>query len=159
MAYIPGFSATRMEMSPVFETVARDLNMNLYMGRLSGHGQTAEEFSNIRAEDFINDGRLTLGVLRTLGHKLILAGTSTGALLAIRTALENPERIEGLVLSSPAFDLMARGSRLLSGIFGERIVAFAVGPYRVWSPQNEEQEKYWHTKYRSEALVALGRNV
>ncbi len=159
IVYIPGFSATRRELSPVVENLAQQLNANLFMSRLTGHGQSAEEFAFIHAEDFISDGFEAVSVSRVLAKKKIWIATSTGALVALWMAQHYPSEISALILVSPAFDLHSPQSRLLAGYFGPLVRKFLVGPYREWKPLNSEQEKYWHIRYRSESLTALTRLI
>lgn len=159
IVYIPGFSATRREISPVVENVAENLKANLFMSRLTGHGQTAEEFATIRAENFISDGLEAIGIGRVLGQKKIWIATSTGALVALEMASRYPDQIAALIFISPLFDLFDSKSRLLPGYAGPLMQKLIVGTYRQWKPLNQEQEKYWHTRYRAESLIALTRLV
>ena len=39
IVFIHGFSATRVELSPVIEEVAKSLGANVFFTRLTGHGQ------------------------------------------------------------------------------------------------------------------------
>ncbi len=159
LIYIPGFSATRKEISPVIENLAQQLKASLFMTRFKGHGQSGDEFANIKAEDLLSDGLEALQVSRVLGKKKIWIGTSTGALAALWIAANFPNEIDSLILISPAFDLKPVHSRLLAGYLGPLVRKIMVGPYREWTPVNQEQKKYWHTRYRAESLTALTRLV
>ena len=159
LVYIPGFSATRREISPVIENLAQQLKASLFMTRFAGHGQSGDEFANIKAEDFLSDGLEALQVSRVLGKKKIWIGTSTGALAALWVAANFPNEIDSLILVSPAFDLKPAQSRFLAGYLGPLVIKVLVGPYREWTPVSPEQKKYWHTRYRAESLTALTRLV
>jgi len=157
--YIPGFSASRSEISPVVETLGTDFKANVFFSRLTGHGQDAEAFAHIQPEDFISDGLETMAISKVLAHKRVWVATSTGALVALWMAERFPDQISALVLISPAFDIKPPSSRFLAGPFGHLVRKIAVGPYRQWNPQNPIVTQYWNTKYRSEALVSLARFV
>jgi len=157
--YIPGFSATRREISPVVENLANDFKGHLFMSRLTGHGQTAEEFQSLRAENFLSDGLEAVAVSQVLSKKKIWIATSTGALVVLWIASHYPKDVSAMILVSPAFDIKPARTRLLAGHWGKWFGQILVGPYRQWTPLNQEQEKYWHTRYRTEGLTALTRLI
>src|SRR5882672_1123501 len=105
LAYLHGFSASRKDISPVVETLARTLGANAYFARLAAHGRTTpEEFATVTAQDWLNDAREALAIGRRIGDRVILIGISTGALLATMAALEdNSSKVAALVLLSPNF--------------------------------------------------------
>lgn len=159
IVYIPGFSATRREISPVVENVAQKLNSNLFMSRLSGHGTEPEGISRAKAEDFLSDGLEAAAVSRVLGKKKIWIATSTGALVTLWVAAHAPENIDALILVSPAFDIKPSYSWISAGYLGPAIGRVLIGPQREWTPLNPEQKKYWHTRYGTAALTQLTRLI
>src|SRR5258705_963473 len=87
LADLHGFSASRKDISPYVETLARTLGANAYFTRLAAHGRTtSEEFATVTAQDWLDDAREALAIGRRIGDRVILMGTSTGALLATMTA-------------------------------------------------------------------------
>jgi esterase/lipase len=80
LAYLHGFSASRRDISPVVETLARTLGANAYFARLAAHGRTtSEEFATVTAQDWLDDAREALAIGRRIGDRVILMGTSTGS--------------------------------------------------------------------------------
>jgi alpha-beta hydrolase superfamily lysophospholipase len=107
---VHGFSATRQEIAPVPERVAAALGANLFETRLAGHGRERDGLVDVRAEQWLDDGRELLGVGRALGERLTLIGTSTGATLALALASHPDFRVvDSLVLISPNFGPPHRG--------------------------------------------------
>ena len=53
IVFIHGFSATRVELSPVIENVAKALGANVFFTRLTGHGQDGEALSILAIENII----------------------------------------------------------------------------------------------------------
>ena len=80
--YLHGFSATRQETAPLAEIVATRLGANLYETRLTGHGREREPLTGVRAEDWLQDAVEALTIAASLGERVIVIGTSTGATLA-----------------------------------------------------------------------------
>ena len=50
-----GFSATRKEIEPLPQMLAKDLGANLYLNRLPAHGQKGDLFSGVSYQDWVKD--------------------------------------------------------------------------------------------------------
>src|SRR6478752_7796492 len=88
LVYIHGFSASRKDIAPVIESLAGTLGANAFLTRLAAHGRaTSAEFATVTPQDWLNDAREALAIGRRVGDRVILIGTSTGALLATIVAL------------------------------------------------------------------------
>jgi esterase/lipase len=154
LVYIHGFSATRVEISPVVENLSADLNANVFFTRLSGHGLGPDEFGRVSSDDYFNDAEEAYQIAKLLGKKIILIGTSTGGTLATYLAAEHQD-IYKLILISPNFGLNEPESFYLGGPFGDIVARIAVGSYRHWRPLNQKQAENWTTTYQTHALNAM----
>ncbi|EED32155.1 hypothetical protein NOR53_3173 [gamma proteobacterium NOR5-3] len=160
LVYLHGFSATRQEIAPVPELIARELGANLFETRLAGHGRAQQQLAGVSAEDWMNDGAEALAVARNLGDKIILMGTSTGATVALAMA-RHPDfaLVDSLVLVSPNFGPAGSGSGMVTGPYGPQLARLLLGERRSWTAANPLQEKYWSTDYPTAAIVEMMRLV
>jgi esterase/lipase len=160
LVYLHGFSATRAEIAPVPERVAEALNANLFESRLAGHGRQTEPLESVTAEAWLDDGVEALAIGAAIGGKIILMGTSTGATLAL--ALADHElfaAVECLVLLSPNLGIDDPAADWLTRPYGPLIARATIGEYREFEPANDEQARYWTTRYPTAALVEMLRLV
>ena len=66
------------------------LGANAFLPRLAAHGRaTSAEFATVTPQDWLNDAREALAIGRRIGDRVILIGTSTGALLVTMVAIED----------------------------------------------------------------------
>lgn len=160
VVYLHGFSATRQEIAPVPEQLAKALGANLFETRLAGHGLERGALADVSAEQWLHDGEEALAVASALGDRHIIMGTSTGATLAV-TLAKHPQfaRVTSLIMLSPNFGPAAAGADLATGPFGPQLLRLLVGRERSWEPANELQAKYWSTRYPNAALVEMMRLV
>ena len=158
LVYLHGFSATRAEIAPVPERVAAALNANLYESRLAGHGREAERLESVAAEAWLEDGLEALAIGAAIGRKVILLGTSTGATLALALAdHELFESVDSLILLSPNLGFDDPAADWLTRPYGPLIARATIGEYREFQPANDDQERYWTTRYPTAALVEMLR--
>lgn len=158
--YLHGFSATRQEIAPVPEHVAKALGANLFETRLAGHGREREALSDVRAEEWLEDGVEALAIGKALGEKLILMGTSTGATVALAMPRSADfAAVDSLILISPNFGPAAAGAEMAVGPYGPQLTRLFGGEYRQWQAANDLQEKYWDTRYPTAAVVEMMRLV
>lgn len=106
--YLHGFSASRAELSPVCETVARQLQANLFFTRLAGHGRDSSALAETSVSDWLSDSCEALAIGQRLGQRLVVIGNSTGATLATWLALGRPSTVGAYVLLSPNFAVRHR---------------------------------------------------
>lgn len=157
--YLHGFSATRQETAPLAAMVAGALGANLYETRLAGHGRQREALTDVRAEDWLEDGVEALAVAAALGRRVVVIGTSTGATL-VAALLNHPlmQTVDTIIMLSPNFGLKDGGA-WATGPAGSLLVRALAGNTRTWEPYNELQGRYWSTSYPSSALVEMMRLV
>ncbi|MEM9647807.1 MAG: alpha/beta hydrolase [Bacteroidota bacterium] len=155
IVYLHGWSASRMEGSPIHETIARRYGCNLFLPRLAGHGlQEQEAMLNLTADQVLESAKEALAVAKQLGNKVIVMATSTGGTLALHLA-KGDKDIEGLVLYSPNIEIYDPNAKLLSGPWGlEMAKLVKKSDYQEYEAE-PEKKKYWTTKYRLEALTHL----
>ena len=86
------------------ETLHR-AGMNVIVGLLPGHW-AADRFEIDRADytQYLREQRALVATAKKLGSQLVLAGHSTGALLAFQSAMEE-KSAAAMVLAAPAFEL------------------------------------------------------
>ena len=157
LVYIHGFSASRKDIAPVVETLAGTLGANAFLTRLAAHGRaTSAEFATVTPQDWLNDAREALAIGRRIGDRVILIGTSTGALLATMVAIEdNSPDIAAVVLLSPNFAIRDWRARFISGPLGRVFARLLIGEEYSFHPDSSGHAEFWTTHYPSQAIVAL----
>ena len=157
LVYLHGFSATRQEISPVAETVARNLGANLFATRFAGHGRPGAALGEASVADWATDLAEAIAIGRRLGERVVLIGTSTGGSLAALAAVEPSYAadIAGVVLISPNFELNNPQAFLLDLPWARSWVPMVVGDTRSWEPLNEGHGRYWTTSYPSVAVFPM----
>lgn len=157
IVYLHGFSATRAELEPVPQIVARAMGANLFLTRLAGHGRPGAALAEVSLTDWALDLDEAVGLGRRLGTRVVLIGTSTGGSLAALAALDPAlaRDLAGVVLISPNFGLQSRSAWLLDLPYGRRFLPALMGAERGFTPQNPDHARYWTTRYPSEALFTL----
>jgi alpha-beta hydrolase superfamily lysophospholipase len=157
LVYLHGFSASRRDISPVVETLARTLQANAFLTRLAAHGLASPaEFATVTPQDWIDDAREALAIGERIGQRVILIGTSTGALLATMAALEgDASRIAALILLSPNFGILDRRAEFISGPFGPWLARIVIGKEYSFEPASSGHAEFWTTHYPSQSVVAL----
>jgi len=160
VVYLHGFSATRQEIAPIPGRVARALGANLFETRLAGHGLMREPLGAVSAEAWLEDGIEALAIARALGDRIIVIGVSTGATLALALA-RHPlfESIDSLVFVSPNWGVAAQGAERLIGPYGPQLARLIGGTERRWTAANEQQERFWTTRYPTAAVIEMMRLV
>ncbi len=165
LVYVHGYSATRMEASPVIERAGEALGANVFFTRLKGHGLDSEAMGTATINDWCNDVWEAYEIGRRIGEKVIMVGFSTGAPLVMWLAGKKPEALAGLVMMSANFAPADKASFLILAPWGPVLVRLIVGKYHRFAPVTQVQEKYWTLVHRSESLLPmaaacrLGRSV
>jgi pimeloyl-ACP methyl ester carboxylesterase len=157
IVYVHGFSASKNEVRPVPDKVAQALGANLYLGRLTGHGQDGPAMATASVNAWANDFAESVAIGKMLGEKVIIVSTSTGGGLSTWAANDPilSKQIAGLVMISPNYGVQAAGSFLLTAPFGEQLANLIVGPEREFIPENELHAKYWTPKYPTKSVLPM----
>lgn len=157
IVYIHGFSASRKEISPVTENLAKKLGANIFYTRLRGHGRGTEDMREVNLENLIYDTKEAIEIGTRLGKEVVLIGTSLGVPLILTSYSQYQEQIKAHIYVSPLFKLADSRAFLLRLPFGlgRLVVKGIVGPYRSFTPNNEMHKLYWTERYPSTVLVDL----
>ncbi len=154
LVYLHGFSASRQEITPVAEQVAKTLGANLYFARIPGHGRSADAMAESSLESWQQEGESALAVGRLLGGRVVLIGTSTSGTLATWLAARHPD-VAGVVLISPNFGVQAAGAGLAAWPGGEGIVRLTQGSYREFKTHTPLHAQHWTWRYSSSAIPPM----
>jgi len=156
LIYLHGFSATRQEVAPLCEQLAKELGANLFMTRLSGHGQTPKAMGDVNAGDWLRDTLEAYEIGRLLGDRVIIIGASTGGTLALWLAERAPqETLAALLLISPNLGPRDPRAEWLAGPWGRQLAELLLGNEYRWTPSNELHARYWNSRYPTRALVPM----
>jgi len=161
IVYIHGFSASLEEVRPLPDRVAAAFGANLFFTRLAGHGRTGDAMGEATLEDWLADFSEALAIGETIGDRVVLIGTSTGASLAT-LALTDPAiapRISAAVFLSPNYGLANFGAFLLTTPIAPQLVRQLLGPTYSFTPYNERHAAAWTTEYPTKALLPMAALV
>jgi esterase/lipase len=153
-----GFSSSPEEGAPVHRTFAEKFGMNMYAPLLQGHGLVEEEpMLGFTAAGFISSAKDALRLARLMGDSVIVMATSTGCTAALFLASDSSNQIHSLICYSPNIRAFDTRASLLTGPWGLQISRIVKGSgYNEWEAPSGV-EKYWHMKYRLEAVVEMQR--
>ncbi len=158
LLYLHGFSASWYEGYPANVEFARKFGMNAWFPRLASHGiDTTEALIDMTPDRLWESAKEALMIARSLGKKVVIMGTSTGATLALKLAADFPEYVDGLILFSPNIEINNNAAFLLSGPWGLQIGRKENGGKYFISEDDTLSVncRYWNCKYRMEAVVYL----
>ena len=153
LVYVHGFSASRQEIAPVPELVAKNLGANFFATRLTGHGLPGEFMKEGNVHSWLNDGNEAIAIGRLLGNKVLLIGVSTGATV-ISALISKPEfrDIHAVAFISPNFSPRDKNSSFLTIPWGNILIKSILGNERKLNIRNEKQGMYWTAVYPSIVL-------
>ncbi|EYF08813.1 alpha/beta fold hydrolase [Chondromyces apiculatus] len=114
MVVIHGISSSALGFAPVIERLRRKAR-RVIVPEMPGHGFSSDPQVPLTVELLMES--MTELLDRELTEPAILCGNSLGGAVSLRYALERPERVRGLVLTSPAGAIMeaAEMEALLAG--------------------------------------------
>lgn len=156
IVYLHGYTATRQEVAPLCDRLARALGANLFYTRLTGHGRAPAALGEATAEDWLRDAAEALAVGQRLGERVIVVGTSTGGTLALWLA-QRPQTaaLAAQILISPNLGPHDARADLLAGPWGYALQRRLIGEEYRWQPANGLQARYWTWRYPARALVPM----
>lgn len=158
LLYLPGFSASWREGSPVNEDFVKRFGCNAFFARLASHGLVSEDpLLDMTPDRLYESAKEALVIAKQLGKKVIIMGCSTGCTLALKLVADFPEMVDALILYSPNIQIKQKAALLLSGPWGLQIARLNYGSnFRVTDDDPKgEVCKYWYCSYRAEATVYL----
>lgn len=156
IVYIHGFSASRMETFPLSEKVARALEANLYLTRLTGHGRDADAMGEGSVNAWLNDIQEAVQIARRLGERVLVIAMSTGAVLAMVAATDPAiGGINAMVLMSPNFKPKNWRAPILGWPWGKFIAQCIQGETFSWERPRPGQENFWTMSMPTQSLLPL----
>ncbi len=160
VVYLHGFSATSQEIRPLPDRVAQELNANLMLTRLQGHGRSGQALAEATVEGWMGDVAEALAIGRAIGTKTLVIGTSTGATLAALALHEDMAKdVRAVVMISPNFRVKAAASRVLTWPGARWWLPKLAGAERSFPPSNDDHAKYWTNQYPTTALLPMAASV
>ncbi len=90
---------------------------------MPGHGLFYKFHNNLTFTDWQNVAKQSYRFASQLGDKVVIAGQSTGGLLAYGLSLEHPRDLAGLILIEPSFEVQRHPS--ISTCLGRNLVSEA----------------------------------
>jgi len=164
--YIHGFGASRAEGEEVLDRVAAQFRANTYYVRLPGHGTNKEDQAKVNFSDYLDAGEEALRMMPLIGKRVIVVGTSMGALIATNLAAEHPDRVNGLIIASPFFGFY-RTDANITGYPGGTMLAEMIGggkirdvrkkPGDTTDSRIDGYDNYWYDVQYYSALRSLGQ--
>ncbi len=162
--YLHGFGASRAEGEAVLDTVTQELGANTYYTRLPGHGANAIDHASVTFEDYLVLAEESFAMTAKLGDRVVLVGTSTGALLATYLAARYPDSVAAVILVSPFYEFVNPTAFLFAVPGGLSLIHLLYGEDRDagWKEDPELRkvdgyDNYWLTKQKYAALIPLDR--
>lgn len=110
--YIHGYGASRAEGEYVVDRIAEKFKANTYYLRLPGHGTNADDHAKTTGREHLDEVLTSLRMMRMLGDKVIVMGTSMGGVLATYAAAEYPELVDALIIGSPAYQFASTPAKM-----------------------------------------------
>ncbi len=161
IVYLHGFSATKEEIRPVPDDVAKAVEANVYYARLTGHGRDGIAMTQASVNDWLNDTAEAIAIGERLGEKVIVISTSTGGTLFTAYGInpDNMANVAGAIMMSPNFRIAASGSQILTLPFARHVVPLLTGKERSWEPKNDAQALHWTTQYPTTAVLPVAAAV
>jgi alpha-beta hydrolase superfamily lysophospholipase len=110
--------------------------------------------------DWLEDALEARAVGHLLGERVILIGTSHGALLAAWAAtVPHVEPVAGVVMVSPNFRPADSRTEWLLLPWARQVLPLFFGSHRQWEPRNSGQAFFWNTRYPVAALFPMMAQV
>ncbi len=153
--FLHGFSASRQEIAPLPEVLAKSLGANLFNTRFRGHGRGGPAMREGSVNHWLNDAQEALAIGKRLGQKVIVLGLSTGGSAATWLIAQNDPALAACVLLSPNYGLANKMGALLAWPWGGQLAEWVMGKEREWKPLNQAQASYWTWKYSVRALLPM----
>lgn len=164
--YLHGYGASRAEGEESIDRFANKLHANTYYVRLPGHGTNMEDQASVSYTDYLDESEEALQMMPALGEKIIIVGTSMGALLATHLAAEHPDKLYALIIASPFYEFVRKeaniasvpgGGKLAEVFGGGKIRDVTKRPDDVKDKRSPGFENYWYEKQYFSSIQSLAR--
>lgn len=156
LVYLHGFTATRMETSPLTETVAQRLGANAYLHRFPGHGLDSSRLAMVTLKDWVGSAIEAAAIGGIIGEQTVIIACSNGATLATIAATHpSCPPVHALVLLSPNFQPRDQRTKILTMPWGLQLGDVIAGPMQHWEFDTEEQSRHWSSPFPTRAVGTL----
>ena len=156
VVYIHGFSATRLETSPLAEKLAASLGANLFYTRLTGHGLAGEDMGKATAQDWMADTIEAIRIGQSLGDRVLVISCSTGSTLSTWFGTtQAASNVGAFVFISPNFGLKNKMSELINGHWGQHIATAVSGDTITYEQTDPREAVAWTGSYPTKALFPM----
>jgi len=144
IVFIHGFSASRVEIDPVVDLIAAELDANVFFTRLRGHGQDGKALDETTYEQLLDDTIEAIEIGKAIGDDVVLMGCSTGCSL-IHTALDQNHDIKAAIYISPNFGPKPIKGQVLRIPGAKFLVPLIFGKEHSFVAINDEYTTCWTT--------------
>ena len=163
VVFVHGFSASCGELWPLPDLVAKELGANLFMTRLTGHGQDGAAMGRASLPDWDADVAEAIKIGQAFGDDVIVMGCSTGCTLlttALAEKVDGTSAIKGVVHVSPNYGLAHMWAQALLQLpkvqsWGRYIA----GSEQTFDKISDDHAKYWTLKYDTQAVFTMADAV
>ncbi len=148
IVYLHGSFATGVQQEDVLVKIAKRLEANLFISRLTGHGSGFESTKSIEAKNFLEDAAEAVAVGNQIGNKVILMGFSAGGTFALMATKDQKlnKKIDHLVLVAPWTPKLTLPYFIAAtGLFFKSQYKFNFP--RMFNLSNEEWGPYWVNEF------------
>ncbi|MCD2401165.1 alpha/beta hydrolase [Borreliella bissettiae] len=143
VVYIHGFGASKNEIYPVPNNIAKALNANIFFTRLKGHGiNNKNAFRGITTQDWLKDIDEAINIGKLIGDKLILIGTSNGGAASIWALANYPNEINSVVLISPNIFPYDKRTNIVYYPWGRQIAYLITGGYNKFETKEYKRKEH-----------------
>ncbi|AAX17145.1 carboxylesterase [Borrelia hermsii DAH] len=143
VVYIHGFGASKNEIYPIPNNIAKALNANIFFTRLKGHGiNNKDAFKGVNTQDWLRDIDEAIQIGQSIGEKLIIIGTSNGGACTIWALKNYPNKIYSAVLISPNIYPKDKRTSLIYYPWGRQIAYLITGGYNSLEIRQNKRTEY-----------------
>jgi len=158
VVFVHGFSASKGELRPVPDALAKSLKANLFFTRLPGHGRSGPAMHGNQLSDWYDCMVEALEIGARIGEETIIVSSSTGGTLTVAELGRRRDlsKIAALVFFSPNFGV--RDQRAKIGLLpaASWLVDKLFPGDLSFEPRNDAHAAWWtHTYPFSSAVVMI----
>ncbi|MEM0976057.1 MAG: alpha/beta hydrolase [Pseudomonadota bacterium] len=159
--YIHGFSASKGEMRPVPDRVAKALGANLFFTRLPGHGRNGRAMAETELHEWFEALDEALEIGRRIGERVVIMSCSTGCTLVTAGFAEawRKDRVVANIMIAPNFGVQSLAATLAYLPKAEHWVDKVAGQEVSFEPRNEEHALWWTNTYPPSSIVPMMRLI
>jgi carboxylesterase len=119
----------------------------VYAPRLAGHGTSSSDLSTRTFYDWLDSVERGHAILKTCCRKIVVAGFSTGAGLALQTAIMKPHDFEAVISISAPLKFKSISSNFAEILNMFNRLCFLTGMYRIAKPFAKNHADNPHINY------------